>query len=274
MAEDTNDTGSSGGTNEIPAEVVAEAKSLGWVPKESFKGKETEWVNADEFVRRGHEVLPIVKENLRRTKEELNALRKEVGDFKATAEEFRKFTENAAEVKWKEREAELKAQYAKAVTDGDGEAAAELVADIQAHGSTPPKAVQPDTKAAPSLDPAFVKWREENPWYEQKGLQSVAITIGMRLHAEDGLNGPPLYEAVAKEMAELFPEKVQRKGDNAEGSRGGIFDEGGSRRGPKPNGKAKTYENLPADAKAACDKFIAKGFVKNREQYVKNYAWD
>jgi hypothetical protein len=34
--------------------------------------------------------------------------------------------------------------------------------------------------------------------------------------------------------------------------------------------KAETYDNLPADAKAACDDFVKQGFMK-REDYVKQY---
>ena len=35
--------------NQIPDEVVKEAESQGWVPKEKFRGNESDWVDADLF---------------------------------------------------------------------------------------------------------------------------------------------------------------------------------------------------------------------------------
>lgn len=255
--------------DETPPAVVEEAKSLGWVPKDLFKGKETEWVDAGEFVRRGNEVLPIVKENLRRTKEELAKMKAEVSEFKTTAEEFRKFTEEAAERKYKEQMEALKTQYARAVTDGEGEVAAELLDKLSEHRADPPK-VTKQTPEPPPLDPDFIKWREANPWYEKDDLQTTAVAIGVRLNAKEGLTGLALYEKVKAEMARAFPEDVT---PNDTSARGGMFDEGGTRRGGVTNSKAKTFDNLPSESKAACDRMIKKGFVKTREQYVKNYDW-
>ncbi len=49
--------------------LVKRAKELGWRDKSEYKGPEDRWVEPEEFVRRGEEVLPIVKSQLERERE-------------------------------------------------------------------------------------------------------------------------------------------------------------------------------------------------------------
>ena len=50
--------------SEVTPEVLAEAKADGWAEKDQWRGPESAWVDADEFVRRKHTVLPLLrKEN-------------------------------------------------------------------------------------------------------------------------------------------------------------------------------------------------------------------
>jgi hypothetical protein len=269
-------TTTTGTTNESSAEVVEKAKALGWVPQEQFKGRGGEWVDAEEFVRRGQEVLPIVKENLRRVQEDLKTAKAEIAAFGKTAEEFRKFTEEAAERKvaeWKAEASALKKQLAQAVTDGEGEVAASLMEQIEEHREADPTRVSESKTASPStptVDPKFIEWRRDNPWYENPHLQEVAILKGISLNRKDGLVGEPLYKAVRKAMAEIFPDEVESDGDS-----GGMFDGGGAsgRRSTATGPKAKTFENLPKEARDACERMIKKGFLKDRKQYLENYDW-
>ena len=45
------------------APVEQEARTLGWVPAEEFKGDPNRWVDAETFVERGHTVMPILRKN-------------------------------------------------------------------------------------------------------------------------------------------------------------------------------------------------------------------
>jgi hypothetical protein len=274
LEEAGDGTQGGGGGSGPDAETVDKAKQLGWVPKEQFKGRETEWVDADEFVRRGEQILPIVKDNLRRVQAELKKANTQIAQFGQTAEEFRKFTEEAQqrkEAEWARELDALKAQLAKAVEDGDGKATTRLMDEIEEHKGGKPTA--PAKTQQPQVDPAYETWEAENPWMQDPGLREVAIAKGIYLNKKEGLVGPALYAAVKKEMVKMFPEEVQ--GDTG-GDNGGMFDDPGSskrRTGNTGRTKEKTYENLPPEAKAACDKFLAKGFIKSKEQYVKNYDW-
>lgn len=60
---------------ESSPEVVAEARQLGWVPQEEFRGDQSRWVDADSFVKRGHEVMPILKANNARLMGEVTSLK-------------------------------------------------------------------------------------------------------------------------------------------------------------------------------------------------------
>lgn len=50
-------------------DLVRRARELGWRDKGEYKGPEDRWVEPTEFVRRGEEVLPIVKSQLERERE-------------------------------------------------------------------------------------------------------------------------------------------------------------------------------------------------------------
>jgi hypothetical protein len=55
-------------------DLVRRAKELGWRDKNEYKGPEDRWVEPNEFVRRGEEVLPIVKSQLERERERVAEL--------------------------------------------------------------------------------------------------------------------------------------------------------------------------------------------------------
>ncbi len=69
-----------------------EARRLGWVDKEEFKGDPDKWRPADEFLDRGRRILPIVQANerrLHRRVDELENLLKETRESTKELLEFR-----------------------------------------------------------------------------------------------------------------------------------------------------------------------------------------
>jgi hypothetical protein len=76
---------------EVPAVdegVLKEATGQGWVPKEKFKGNEDDWVDASTFVKRGREILPILRKNNENLVRELNQTKASLQEFKLAADEF------------------------------------------------------------------------------------------------------------------------------------------------------------------------------------------
>jgi hypothetical protein len=62
-----------------------------------------------------------------------------------------------------------------------------------------------------------------------------------------------------------FPDKFENPRRKA------AMHEGGGARGESKRGKS--YANLPADAKATCDRFVKKGLM-TKEAYVDAYEWE
>lgn len=87
--------------------LIKRARELGWRSKEEYRGPEDRWVAPDEFVRRGEEVLPIVKSQLERERERVAALERQMNEReRAVDERLRKAHET-----WEQR---LAAQQAEA----------------------------------------------------------------------------------------------------------------------------------------------------------------
>ena len=68
-------------------------------------------------------------------------------------------------------------------------------------------------------------------------------------------------------LAEEFPTKFGKKQSPASRV------ESGSGRTGRSSGNAQTYDNLPSEAKAACDRFV-KQKLMTREQYVADFDWN
>jgi len=81
------------------------------------------------------------------------------------------------------------------------------------------------------------------------------------------LRGKDFLDALDKELEETFTvEKLGRKPK----ARSPV--EGTTNGGNRSPSNKKSYENLPADAKAACDKFVRQKLM-TKEQYVASYEF-
>lgn len=244
----------------------SEAKAEGWVPKEAFKGDSTKWVDAETFVKRGEEILPIVNAKNRKLVETVDGLRKEIDDLKLGNSQFREFHEKSIAKERQERDAaiaQLETIRKKAVTDGDGEAfdrADKRIQELRAQPARQPNGLNDVQRA----------WLADNTWYQtDRTLKALADGLSDDLaRARPELVGKrefldELTKLVKAEMPHKFenPNRQRTTVENAPPNGGG-------------GGKGKTYENLPADAKSACDRFVRTipGFTK--EQYVSQYEWE
>ena len=64
----------------------SEARAQGWVSQEEFRGNEKDWVDAETFVKRGREILPILRKNNEHLLRDLNATKEELKQFRQAAE--------------------------------------------------------------------------------------------------------------------------------------------------------------------------------------------
>jgi hypothetical protein len=82
------------------------------------------------------------------------------------------------------------------------------------------------------------------------------------------LKGQAFLSKLDEVLAEEFPNKFGNK--QAPTSR---VESGAGRAGRGNSSNAPNYDNLPPEAKAACDRFV-KQKLMTREQYVADFDWN
>jgi len=134
------------------------------------------------------------------------------------------------------------------------------------------KAAEEKAKETPQVtaDPTLNAWIEKNEWFgPDKRLTAIANGLGVEIRREfPNLNGQAFLDKLDQELREAMPDKFGKKTvpNPMEGSPNGTAR-------PSVSSGKKTYTNLPAEAKAACDKFVKQGLM-TKEQYVAEYDWE
>jgi len=281
MADLDTDTGTDTGARDFEVEARAE----GWRPLEQYKGDPAKWVDAEEFVKRGENILPIVKAQNSKLKAEIEGQKRTLTEMRAAMDEFKLFhEETAAKLKkdakeaYAKAEADLKAARAQARRDGDDEKVDEIndaIADLKAEAKD---AENKATQAAPtnksnadiSKTPEFQQWAKENSWFGGEGKENerrsrLAVAVGQEIRARNpGIGIAEFLEQVTEEVNETF-------GAPASGKREPASKVEGSRRGTG-GGNGQSYADMPADARAECDK-DAKRFVGPNKLYKTEKEW-
>lgn len=267
----------------VNVDVEKEARSQGWVPKEEFRGPETAWVDAAEFVERGQKILPILQANNRRLMEEQRKERekhqKELDELRKTTEEFKAFQKEAYERKVRELDneiAQIREQKKQAIADGDGDLVVELddrLDDLKTQ-KRDAKKVEQEPQQEPSqqqVDPALKNWLDSNSTWFGVNRRATALANAIAEDVKDnnpGLSGVAFLEKLDEALAD-DEDMAKLLGKQKRPSPVG----GGSSNQGRPASVKKSYENLPEDAKRACDKFVAQKLM-SREEYVSSYDWD
>jgi len=274
------------GAEHAEVDINVKASKMGWVPLEKFKGDPERWTDAETFVRRGEEVLPIVRKNNERLTQRLDVLENENATtkqlLKAATEalkEFQTYHEEDSKRQYDRALEKLKSDKKDALRESDYDAVVEIDEAMKVLGEQKAKVEKkvtlPEvpTQNDPSQDPIFKSWVNENAdWYgKDKQRTAYAESIGAFLSTmEPDLKGKAFLERVAEEVDTKFglPGK-ETKADRVEGSR----------QGSGRAGSVKTYADLPPDAKASCDKFGAKltgegKAFKTQAEWRKQYVRD
>src|SRR3990167_8194923 len=251
-------------TPAVPAEVETKARDMGWVPKEQYRGDPERWKPADEFVRRGEEVLPIVNAENRRLKERLNRVETESAEKIANLERMNG-------IALKAQRSQIESQYEslkeKAVELGDtkqyraaDKAQKDALKEFDAAATEPAKENgKGKTKTGLPADEEAVldDWLKTNEsWYKSPKLQGAADEAWVDVMRE--MPGAPLADTLAEikaRVAEEFPTAFGRKTNG-----GGSRVEGAGGRGPSGNeGGGEAWGKLPAEAKQQAERFIKEG---------------
>ena len=259
----------------------SEARAQGWVAQDEFRGSESDWVDAETFVRRGKEIMPILRKNNEKLLKELGEAKKIAEEAREAAKEFREYQKEQFERKTKDLESQLeqlKQAKREAITQGDGDRAIAIddaMDDLKEQlieAKQYLKAAEDKAKEVPQVtaDPSLNEWMEHNDWFgKDTRLTGVANGLGVELRRENpNLQGKNFLDKLDEELAAMLPEKFGKKRvqNPMEGSPNGTAR-------PSSGSGKKSYNNLPPEAKAACDKFVKQGLM-TKEAYVAEYDWE
>jgi hypothetical protein len=249
-----------------------EAREMGWVPEEEWKGDKAQWRGAEEFVNRGEKIVPILKDRLGKTEERLSKTEEDLQMvIKLNREEVNRARQEGyekAKAKYNKDLQELQVEEIEAVSEADTKKYAEIQ-QKKAQLKEPEKPAEEPTQTEPS--PVFKEWHKKNPWYEKDEVltrYSMALVPDIRnQHPE--YNEEQFFAEIDRVLRKDFPDKF--KNPNREKD-GGV--EGGAG-GEKGKGGKKTWSDLPDNAKAAYKRlekrFENQGREIKKEDYVKQY---
>lgn len=261
---------------QVAPEIIDEARQGGWVPKEEFHDDEAKWVDAETFVKRGREINPILRKNNARLMKELDKAKADAAEAIQAAKEFREFQKNAFESKKKELEGEiarLRDAKREAITQGDGDRVIAIEDAIDNLKEEKNSMVAPKEEVKPTVqqtDPDLDNWMDANPWYGQSDENSMRMSeTANEIAAIIRRNNPTLS---GKAFLNKLDERLAEHGIGKRAKPSSPV-EGGTQQRPASSSSKKTYENLPAEAKAACDKFV-KQKLMTREEYIAEYNWE
>lgn len=235
-------------------QIESEALKQGYNPNYEGENKKTPKEFLEVALTHNH----VLKERNEKLSSQFDEIKAELA---TTREMTKKLVSNFEEQKKKAVEkaiSALKAERKEAIADGDADKVEKIDEEIDR---------QKENVAKPVENPIFTAWVTENPWYHtNKRMGAKADTIAKEL-VESGRydDQKEIFDTVADEIKRLYPEAFVNP------KKGSPEVEGG-RQSPTKTSK-KSYADLPADAKAACDEFVSNKLM-TREEYVTMYEWE
>ena len=267
-----------------PRDFEAEAREHGWSPKEEFKGDPARWVDAETFMKRADEMMPLLKAANSRQKREIEALKK---DLKRATAHFEGVEKRAYE----RALADLEQKHADAVLAGDLKAATAAVKEIRELNPTATDERDPAELKA-QAEEALDAFREENPWYDKANLAGASETeqLGriywdrmVDRHIDKTKEMPPteFFAYITELTREKYPTLFQKAPRQKPGSAVEGVTTG------RPRGASRSWDNLPQAAKNQFQRFIDRGLLgvkstgdkekdvaASRAYYARTFDWE
>jgi hypothetical protein len=279
-----------GGEEVATEQFEKDARGMGWRPEDEWDGPPGKWIDAKTFIERGEQIMPILRANNRKMKEELLTRDKDVSTLKeslATAQKaitaLRKGYSEATKREVEVAIADLKERFKQAREVGDVDLELQvkdnidsLTAKVKQIGKDAEEEAPPDDKGkgdgAATLSPEFIEWQEKNKWFgntinqDDKVRTETLIKIGEKLR-KDGteLVGLPFMDKCMEILKEREEGYSRPKGKVESGGR------------PSGGSGGRAWDSLPKEAKAICHEdnaqFVGPGkMFKTVKEWEDHYA--
>lgn len=262
-------------TEEVSVEELAQAQQLGWAPKDKWRGAPEKWVDAKQFLAKGMGIHHVRGENQRLagqlsvTTERLAQMEEALKGANAAIEALQESSDADVKAQVEAARKELKAEIATASREGDHEALAEAtdkLTQLNAAEERGDKGKQDDKgdkggDKGRQIHPEIAAWYTKNPdLISNPRWRALATVEAAELRGEGEVAvGAAFMDKVAERVDKVLG-GTGRGHSKVEGDNGG----GNRSEGGKGGGGKKSYADLPAEAKAACDKMSARLVGPNR----------
>jgi hypothetical protein len=233
--------------NEAPS-VEEIASRMGWVPKEKFRGEDTKWKPADQFILDGNDIKSAQSRELKEMRVTLDNVAKTSGAIMAE--------------RLQQQHEALAAKYAAAVEKGDPDEAFKLsqqIGDVinRKSGAT-------TERSAP--DQATIDWVERNTWMKSDPVAAQRAIAICDQYARAGLTPADQVAKTEQIMRAEFPHLFPQVNGKAPP---GVNEP--STRTATPQRRGKTANDLPKAARDVARDLVDRGLIKDEESYARNY---
>jgi hypothetical protein len=251
--------------------VEEKARQRGWVPTEEWKGDPDRALDAETFLARAEDNLPLLKSNVQLLERRLADTQKELRETKDSFQQYNTHIKQAHE-----RElTRLKKELRGAVEEGDTVKFDAIQGEIDA---LRPTAAVPQAPAEGGIDNRFndqqalSDWKNENSWWYEEDVDMAEYANKVDTHLANvkrDLTHREHLEELTKRVKRRFPDRFDTSEPSKKGKPPAV--QGGENyAGKQSNNGKKSYADLPGEAKIACDKFVKQGWL-TKEQYIKDY---
>lgn len=253
------------------SDVERRARNVGWVPKDEFRGDPARHVSAEEFLSRSDSLMPLMRRDNDKLHKRVNDLEGILKETRDAQKELLEFTSKSEQRAYDRAKAELQARAEAAAANADQAGVRQAMHEMDSLAQPFKPTAAPPPK--PNADPTIQDWISRERWFTtSESLKGYATeTFGEIERDHPGMTVDEMLAETKKRTMERFPEKFGIN-KNRERPASVATPSGGNTPASQRNGKS--YDNLPPEAKQACEKFIKiiPGFT--REQYVANYDWE
>lgn len=279
------------------AGIEAQARRMGWRPREEFNGRPEVWRDADEYVERGLGEFPLLRDNYHKldnrfakTEVELQALRGQLKEATEVLTDFRAHALKSGERAYERAKREYEAQMEQAATEANVDRYRILRAERDAL-EPPPQAKpngaaqqqQPTAQQQPpaQIPPEVTDFVRANSWYDNDkemrdyahAMHQYVSTAKPHLQLRDNLS------EVRSEVMKRFPDKF----DNPRRSEASAVATPAAPQKRARKAGERSFDDIadPADRQQAKeaygkyrDQFKRQGQTYTEQEYLKVYFGD
>ncbi|GBQ90353.1 hypothetical protein AA13595_2870 [Gluconacetobacter johannae DSM 13595] len=264
----------------VALDVEAQARRMGWVPREAFRGDPANWRPAEQFLERGMTLLPVLQQNYRTLDSRYGAVQAELRETRQALVDLTERARRADERALGRAMKEIESRRQRAVADGDTRAFAVAEQELQdLRDSTPPvrPAARPEAAGvgagAGAVPPEVAAFMQANPWF---GTNEEARQDAIAIHAAVDRQHPRLplaerLEMTRRKVRQLHPALFENARRVAPAAVSPSRTE--AARPANPRG----FDALPAEVRREFDRYAralsGKGQPLTREEWAA-YYWE